>query len=101
MPTVEELASRYLRKRASELRPGGYKSVRYSVELFASKFGERPITAVSREDGRWFTTVLPDLSKASGKSWRTRGLSLLYLGFAILSPSPSLAEVGDGAVYGV
>jgi hypothetical protein len=27
--------------------------------------------------------------------------SLLYLRFAILIPSPTLAEAGDGAVYGV
>ena len=76
IPTVGELANLYLRKRASELRPGGYKSVRYSVELFSSKFGDRPITAVTREDGRWFTSVLPDLSKAIGKSWKTRHLGL-------------------------
>lgn len=31
----------------------------------------------------------------------TEVLSLLYLGSAILPPSPSLAEAGDGAVYGV
>ena len=31
----------------------------------------------------------------------TEVLSLLYLRFAILSPSPALAEAGDGAVFGV
>ena len=30
-----------------------------------------------------------------------RQLSLLYLRFAILSPSPTVARVGDGAVFGV
>jgi integrase len=73
---VGALAKLYLRKRANELRPGGYKSVRYSVELFASKFGERPVTALSREDGRWFVSVLPQLSASLGKSWRTRRVSL-------------------------
>ena len=76
VPTTGALAKVYLRKRANELRPGGYKSVRYSVGLFASKFGDRPITAFSREDGRWFVSVLPQLSRAIGKSWRTRGKSL-------------------------
>jgi integrase len=76
IPTVGELSRRYLRKRAGELRPGGYKSVRYSVGLFSSKFGDRPITAATREDGRWFTSALPGLSTVSGKSWRTRGLGL-------------------------
>ncbi|WP_280140330.1 hypothetical protein [Jannaschia faecimaris] len=31
----------------------------------------------------------------------TEVLSLLYLGFAILHPSATLAEVADGAVFGV
>ena len=76
VPTTGALAKVYLRKRANELRPGGYKSVRYSVGLFASKFGDRPLTALSREDGRWFVSVLPQLSRVLGKSWRTRGNGL-------------------------
>ena len=31
----------------------------------------------------------------------TEVLTLLYPWFAMLSPSPTLAKVGDGAVYGV
>ncbi len=76
VPKVEALAKVYLRKRGNELRPGGFKSVRYSVELFASKFGDRPVTALSREDGRWFVSVLPQLSATLGKSWKTRRVSL-------------------------
>lgn len=76
VPTVGDLAGLYLRKRAGELRPGGYKSVRYSVGLFASKFGGRKITQIDRNHGRWLTSVLPDLSRTCGKSWRTRGLTL-------------------------
>ncbi|CAN0601211.1 unnamed protein product, partial [Ectocarpus sp. 12 AP-2014] len=79
VPHVAELAVLYLRKRAGELRPGGYKSVRYSVGLFSSKFGDRPISMINREDGRWFTSVLPNLSKNIGKSWRNKGKSLEVL----------------------
>ncbi|UOA30587.1 hypothetical protein DSM110093_00337 [Sulfitobacter sp. DSM 110093] len=32
---------------------------------------------------------------------RERVLTLLYLSFAMLPPSAALAEVADGAVYGV
>jgi integrase len=76
IPIIGALAKTYLLKRGHELRPGGFKSVRYSIGLFASKFGDRPVTAVSREDGRWFISVLPQLSRTLGKSWRTRGLTL-------------------------
>ena len=49
--------------------------VRYSVGLFASKFGDRPLTALSREDGRWgFVSVLPQLSRGySGNHGGRRG----------------------------
>jgi integrase len=74
--TVAALAKEYLRKRGTELRPGGFKSVRYSVGLFASKFGDRPIGSLSREDGRWFVSALGQLSSTLGKSWRSRGFDL-------------------------
>ncbi|WP_227258321.1 DUF6538 domain-containing protein [Kangsaoukella pontilimi] len=107
VPTVGELAERYLRKRAGELRPGGFKSVRYSVGLFSSKFGDRQITHVTREDGRWFVSVLPNLSRAVGKSRRTRGLGLegaasmglesrLHPRIADARPGPSPSTCGTG-----
>lgn len=34
IPEIGELATLYLRKRAGELRPGGFKSVRYSAGIY-------------------------------------------------------------------
>ncbi|MFC6636948.1 tyrosine-type recombinase/integrase [Sulfitobacter sediminilitoris] len=62
--------------RQRELRPGGFKSVRYSLELFASKYGDRPLTALSRDHGREFLSLIAQLSPFLGKSRKTRGLSL-------------------------
>lgn len=42
--TVSAAARRYLMLRQHELRPSGFKSVRYSVELFQSKYAVRPIS---------------------------------------------------------
>ncbi|MBS9718499.1 tyrosine-type recombinase/integrase [Pseudohalocynthiibacter aestuariivivens] len=74
--TVAELARAYLRKRAGELRPGGYKSVRYSVGLFDSKFGDRPVQSLGRGDGQLFLSLIAVLSRVIGKSESTRGLGL-------------------------
>ena len=48
--SVAELARQYLNRRSNELQHGGSKSVRFSVGLFVSSYGTRPIGAVSRED---------------------------------------------------
>ncbi|SDW62885.1 DUF6538 domain-containing protein [Litoreibacter albidus] len=71
--TVFALSRAYLRHRAEELRPGGYKSVRYSVDLFSTKFPDRPINTLTREDGRLFLSLLPRLSRLIGKSPSTQG----------------------------
>ena len=73
---VADLAKVYLRRRGGELRPGGYKSVRYSVGLFASRFGDRPFSVLNRDDGRLFLSLLPLLATVLGKSHRSRHLSL-------------------------
>jgi hypothetical protein len=73
---VDDAAKVYLRRRSNELRPGGYKSVRYSVGLFASKFAERPLSTLNREDGRLFLSLLPQLSSVLGKSHRTYKMTL-------------------------
>jgi hypothetical protein len=52
--TVAELAKQYLNRRSNELQHGGFKSVRFSVGLFVSAYGARPIGAVSREDALAF-----------------------------------------------
>lgn len=74
---VSELARDYLRKRSSELRHGGFKSVRYSVGLFSSHYGEQPLSTLTREDGRGFLRLLPELSTLLGKSPASKGLTLL------------------------
>lgn len=73
---LSEVAQTYLRKRAGELQPGGFKSVRYAIDLLVSAYGGKPIGALSREDGRAFTRAVASLSPTIGKSHRTRGLSL-------------------------
>lgn len=76
VPPIAELARTYLIKRSSELRPGGFKSVRYSVDLFASKYGGLPVRKLSREEGREFLSLISELSTVVGKSEKTRGLGL-------------------------
>jgi len=74
--TVGELAEAYGKKRAGELRHGGYKSIRYSLRLVASKYGAVPVTRLTRQDGRWFLAAIAGLSPHVGKSYRTRGFGL-------------------------
>ena len=74
--TVGELAKIYGLKRAKELRPSGYKSIKYILRLVASKYGALPVTRLTREDGRWFLSALAGLSPVIGKSHKTRGLGL-------------------------
>lgn len=74
--TVDKAIRSHLLRRQRELRPGGFKSVRYSLELFQSKFGNLTLVEISREEGRLFLTLISGLSPNIGKSERTRGLSL-------------------------
>jgi integrase len=74
--TVADAARRYLMQRQHELRQSGYKSVRYSVELFQSKYGKMQLVALTRGEGRDFLLLIAKLSPFIGKSDRTRGLSL-------------------------
>lgn len=69
---VDDLAAEYLRKRAKELRPGGFKSVRYSVGLFASAYGNKTAVLVSQADAKRFTDDVAKLAPTVGKSHRTR-----------------------------
>jgi integrase len=71
-----QLARAYLEKRSRELRHGGFKSVRYSVELFASKYGELEVTELTRAEGREFLELVAQLSPTVGRSVEARGLSL-------------------------
>lgn len=75
-PTVGELSRSYLHLRSGELRWGGFKSVRYSVGLFTSKFSDRRVTALTRDDGREFLGLITRLSPLIGKVPATRRMSL-------------------------
>ncbi|SDJ39150.1 DUF6538 domain-containing protein [Lutimaribacter saemankumensis] len=78
-PTVKELSRTYLTLRGRELRWGGFKSVRYSVGLFTSKYADRRVTSVTRDDGREFLGLIARLSPLIGKSPETRRMSLEQL----------------------
>ncbi|GAB1363657.1 hypothetical protein MASR1M32_28930 [Rhodobacter sp.] len=107
--TVRELAQLYLNRRSDELQHGGFKSVRYSVGLFVSAFGSRPIGAVTREDALTFVRRVALLGKHTGKSWRTRNYGLDQLVAASTGETVSartqrrtVSQVGhflDWAVY--
>ncbi|WP_120503850.1 DUF6538 domain-containing protein [Sulfitobacter mediterraneus] len=74
--TVADLGRTYLDRRSNELRPSGFKSVRYSVGLFLSKYGRLPVTALDRDVGREFLGLVAQLSPVIGRSANTRGLTL-------------------------
>ena len=74
--TIDQLAEAYLNRRSDELRPGGFKSVRYSVGLFRSKYRDLSIRQVTRDHGLEFLELVAQLSPLIGKSERTHGLTL-------------------------
>lgn len=76
VPPVRSLGEAYLARRSNQLRPSGFKSVRYSVGLFLSKYGNLPVTELKRDHGREFLQLVAQLSPVIGKSDRTRGLTL-------------------------
>ncbi|MCF1711161.1 tyrosine-type recombinase/integrase [Tabrizicola sp. J26] len=74
--TVKELGQTYLNKRSDELRPGGFKVVRFSVNLFLSAYGSRTVGSINREDALDFTRKVARLGVHSGKSYRYRSYGL-------------------------
>jgi len=74
--TVEQATQAYLNRRQHELRQSGFKSVRYSVEQFQTKYAKLKLAELTREEGREFLSLISQLSPYVGKSSRTRGLSL-------------------------
>jgi len=74
--TVAKATRQYLMLRQSELRIGGFKSVRYSIELFQSKYGKLKLVDLGRTEGREFLSLIAQLSPIIGKSERTRGMTL-------------------------
>jgi len=79
VPSVREVGRTYLDLRSNQLRPSGFKSVRYSVGLFISKYGRLPVTELNRVVGREFLGLVAQLSPVIGKSETTRGLTLTQL----------------------
>ncbi|MDG3039683.1 DUF6538 domain-containing protein [Roseicyclus marinus] len=73
---VGDLAQEYLRKRARELQPGGYKSVRYSIGLFVSVHGTKPACLLSPADGKRFVEQVTRLAPTIGKSRQSRNLDM-------------------------
>ena len=73
---VAELGKQYLDRRSDELQHGGFKSVRFSVGLFLSAYGARPIGALSREDALGFVRKVAQLGQHVGKSCKTKGYGL-------------------------
>lgn len=73
---VQAAGRTYLGRRSDELRPGGFKSVRYSVGLFISRYGEHSLCSLTRTEGREFLSLISQLSPTIGRSETTRGLSL-------------------------
>lgn len=74
--TVGELARQYLNLRSNQLQHGGFKSARFSVGLFVSAYGGRPIGSLSRDDALTFTRKVAQLGRHVGKSYRTKGYGL-------------------------
>ena len=73
---VAVLARDYLNKRSDEMKPGGFKSVRFGVGLFVSTFGDRPIGQVQRDDAAAFVRKVGQLSATVGKSEKVKGYGL-------------------------
>lgn len=107
--TVAELAREYLNRRSDELQHGGFKSVRFSIGLFVSAFGAKPIGAVSRDDALSFVRRVAQLSPHVGKSYRTKNYGLDRLvalsgaeRISALTQKRTVGQVGhflDWAVY--
>lgn len=107
--TVAELGRQYLNRRSNELQHGGFKSVRFSIGLFVSLYGARPIGALTREEALAFVRKVAGLGQHVGKSYRTKGYGLERLLAAsegsTISPQTQrriVSQVGhflDWAVY--
>jgi len=73
---VEQLARDYLNRRSNELQHGGFKSVRFSVNLFVSAYGSKQVGQLSRDDAAGFVRRVAQLSPHVGKSDKVRGWGL-------------------------
>jgi integrase len=78
-PKVASLVRTYLGQRSDQLRPGGFKSVRYSLGLFNSRYGHLVISELGRDEGKEFLGFLPQLSTLIGKDPASCGRPLDWL----------------------
>jgi integrase len=73
---VSNLAQSYLADKSRVLSPGGFKSHRYSLQLFLSLYGSKEVGELTRRDGQRFLKLIRDLSPDVGKSAKVKGESL-------------------------
>ncbi len=78
-PTLESLSKTYLGQRSDQLRPSGFKSIRYSIGLFVSRYGSLRVNELGRAEGKEFLGHLPQLSSMIGKDEISAGKPLDWL----------------------
>jgi integrase len=66
--TVKALGQAYLSQRSKDLKPGSYKSVRFSLGLFVSVFGTKRVGDLCPANGQEFLVLLSRLSPDIAKS---------------------------------
>lgn len=76
---IRDLARVYLHKRSQDLSPGTFKSVRFSIGLLVSVWGDRKINSLCRTDGQAFLRSIAKLSPDVAKSAAAKGKSLKQL----------------------
>ncbi|MEY8120831.1 DUF6538 domain-containing protein [Falsihalocynthiibacter sp. BN13B15] len=74
--TVADLAQVYLTQRSQELKPGSFKSIRFSLGLLTSLFGSKRIGDLSLSNGQEFLALLSRLNPDVTKSTTRKGLGI-------------------------
>lgn len=77
--SIADLTKVYLNKRSHDLRPGAFKSIRFSLGLLVSSLGRRKVNSLERADGQAFLTQIAKLSPDVAKSSAAKGKSLQQL----------------------
>ncbi|AML52995.1 hypothetical protein [Falsihalocynthiibacter arcticus] len=69
--TMADLAQTYLTQRSQELKPGSFKSIRFSLGLLTSLFGSKRIGDLSLSNVQEFLALLsclnPDVTKSTAR----------------------------------
>ncbi|MEY8144812.1 integrase, partial [Falsihalocynthiibacter sp. CO-5D18] len=69
-------AQTYLTQRSQELKPGSFKSIRFSLGLLTSLFGGKRIGDLSPSNGQEFLALLSRLNPDVTKSTTRKGLGI-------------------------